>query len=284
MADDSPYYCEHCGSALGQDARFCDACGHAVEPAEEQAGPPRPAPFTRPPAAPAITRQPSKQPVRTRTILVGLAAFAVLSVAVGVGALLLGERFFNKPIFETRPTFVDDFSNPNSGWTVESGADSSSQYDNGRLLLTLATPNQLLTSRLAGRPLPNLALEVETRLIEGPTGSSYGIVARQRDADHLYLFEVSGQGAYRISRNEGEWKVLRDWTRSTAIQTRNATNQLRLYCASVALILYVNGVKVYEGVDTAGWTEGETGLALRTAAEPARVQVSFDNFKVWETR
>ncbi len=83
-------YCEHCGAALGPDARFCGRCGQPVA----QAAPPPQAAEPQPPAQPVSRAQAQAcavvetMPKRKRTPILG----RVLAVLVGLLLIALGLR------------------------------------------------------------------------------------------------------------------------------------------------------------------------------------------------
>ena len=57
MTDTS--FCEHCGAALGTEAKFCEECGEPVKNAEVAAAVPVAAPAPVPPAVRAAQAQPA---------------------------------------------------------------------------------------------------------------------------------------------------------------------------------------------------------------------------------
>ena len=72
-------YCQNCGSALSQDARFCQSCGKAQSPLQ-----PLP-PVPPPPVAVPITRtiQPQQKP-KSKTLWIVIGGVLLLVVIIGI--------------------------------------------------------------------------------------------------------------------------------------------------------------------------------------------------------
>jgi hypothetical protein len=131
-----------------------------------------------------------------------------------------------------RLPWVDDFSDPASGWQAESDASAEVGYHEGVMRILVESPNRLAWAS-AERELANFHLAVEATQVAGPDDNEYGVLVRMQDPDHFYRFSVSGDGYYLVSKYDGEtWESLSgdDWTFSDAIRIGAATNLLEVVC------------------------------------------------------
>jgi hypothetical protein len=94
------------------------------------------------------------------------------------------------------PLFEDDFGDPTSGWPVEVTADSSVGYVDDEYAITLDGASRERAGIVWREgPLPNVALEVNARLIEGSgQNTSLGVGCWDHEADEGYVFAVSEAG------------------------------------------------------------------------------------------
>jgi zinc-ribbon domain len=80
-------FCEQCGAALGEGAKFCPACGKQVTTSTSEQPPARPAPFPNPAEAVPpqhVTPPKKKKPRWGRRILVGFGALVLLIIIISV--------------------------------------------------------------------------------------------------------------------------------------------------------------------------------------------------------
>jgi hypothetical protein len=199
-------------------------------------------------------------------LAVVLMAFAVLLTACGRG----GEEL----------PWVDDFSDPTSGWLAESDAAADVAYQDGVMHVLVKLPNSLAWA-FAERELSDLRLSVEATQVSGPDDNEYGVLVRMEDPDHFYRFSISGDGYYLISKHDGEkWEVLSgdDWAPSDAIHPGTAANLLVVICQGEVMSFSVNGVQLAEVRDNS-YPRGGIGLYAGSFFEPD-VEVHFDDLRV----
>ena len=183
--------------------------------------------------------------------------------------------------------FQDDFSNPDSGWDVHSGADMTVNYTDGRYLISVAEPGVNVWAR-PGLNLSDLRLEAESWYGAGPINNEYGLLCRyERHGDgsnSFYFFFVSSDGYYALG------KVVRDvrtilsppegsYQPTDALRLEpDASNALAATCAGSQFSLAVNGVTVGEFTDEE-LNRGDIGLIAGTFDEGG-VEIYFDNVVV----
>jgi predicted Ser/Thr protein kinase len=258
----------------------------AVVPAMPVAAPATPAAGDAPP--------PDRQPRRRRRwILVALSLALVAAAVAGVLALVTGGS--------SSSTITERFSAVSGGWFPsyhEAEADGS--VKDGAYLVRIKTVDGFrvvahdFDPRAKGRlvrtsslPPGGARLAVDESKVAG-ADSAAGLSCRgngpESDASYYYL-GVSGDGQAFIERySDGETHTLREWRRSPAVRTGNATNHLVGECLGgrdggpVRLSLRVNGSEVARATDPDGFPISFYGF-FAGAHEPG-LAVRFDNFSL----
>ncbi len=177
--------------------------------------------------------------------------------------------------------WADDFSDPASGWQAESDASAEVGYHEGVMHVLVRSPN-LLAWTSAGREFSDFHLSVEATQVAGPDDNEYGALVRMKDANHFYIFSISGDGYYQVSKyDDGEREALSgDWAPSEAVHPGAATNFLEVVCQGVTMTFLVNGVTLAQ-VEDNSYPRGDIGLYAGTFFEPG-VETHFDNLRVEE--
>ena len=204
-----------------------------------------------------------------------LAALLVAATFVLVGAaseLQKGELLFQ-----------DDFETSKVGgaWGCLRGENQSNYYEAGEYIINVVPADSWWRVQ-SGRSFGDSIVEVEATPTGGPDDNVYGLMTGWQNWSNYYLFMISGDGYFRLSKREGgNWTRNDPWTRSEAIKLGKATNLLQVQRQGETLSFYANGVKLADYVD-GSFPEGNAGLiAGTTACGGGNLTVSFDNFSVW---
>ncbi len=176
--------------------------------------------------------------------------------------------------------WTDDFSDPASGWLVESDASAQVEYHDGVMRILIRLPNSIAWAA-AQREFSDFRLSVDATQVAGPDDNEYGVLLRMQDPQHFYRFSVSGDGYYQVAKFDGvEWLILSgdDWLHSETIHHGSATNHLQVLCQGSTMAFSVNGVELVE-VQDSSYSRGDVGLYAGAFFEPD-VEVHFDNLRV----
>lgn len=176
----------------------------------------------------------------------------------------------------------DDFSDPTSGWQLETDETAEVGYFEGTLRIVVKAPNRSAWA-WAGRRLYDFHLTVEATQVAGPDDNEYGVQVRMQDHQHFYRFAISGDGYYQVSKYDGAaWEVLSaEWPTSDAIRQGMATNVLEVVCIGPRLTFIVNGETLVEVRDSA-YRWGDIGLYAGKFYTPGDVEIRFDDLVVEE--
>lgn len=174
--------------------------------------------------------------------------------------------------------FVDDFSDPGSGWQTWSEGDSVIAYHEGGLRFIINEPHYDYWSR-PGRWYGDVRLETLVTLKHGSDDNDFGLICRFQDDRNFYMFLASSDGYAGIVKvQNGNYDVISGSALEykTEVARGQASNLLRAECSGSDLTFFVNDVKVAEAKDDA-FPEGDIGLIAGTYDSPG-VDILFDHF------
>lgn len=170
-------------------------------------------------------------------------------------------------------SYVDDFSDPNSGWPIDSDQAVSVGYVGGEYRITVAEPGWVIAVTASDRLEDSGQVEIDMRAVNSvfTAGLMFGL---NNDFTQFYTFELFPDGqlwqVWRFNANTGY--SLLDEGISGAIKTGGATNHLAVVNEGTTLRLTVNGQTLH----TRSMTNGRVGIS--TFSYDANVDVRFDNY------
>ena len=181
--------------------------------------------------------------------------------------------------------FLDDFSNPESGFQHQADADAITDYVDGQYKIEVFTP-QLNVWSVNGPQLTDAVLKVNAHTAAGSENNLYGLICRYRDDKNFYFFVISADGYYAIGKvkendaKTGEISLLSSkvYEPSDKIVTGSAVNHVVATCLAQTLTLNVNGSQLAQVTDS-DFSAGRAGLIAGTFADPD-TEVRFDDLVV----
>ncbi len=135
----------------------------------------------------------------------------------------------------------------NGDWSQYPGR-LAAQIDAGQMRISVGEPSGGAYS-VAQPHFGDFDLRVDAQAISGPVDNGYGVVFRLQNQDNTqladdnyYLFLISSDGYYRVSRVvDGDVRVISDWIQSPLIQQGlDAVNHLRVVAQGDQFHFYVN--------------------------------------------
>jgi hypothetical protein len=138
--------------------------------------------------------------------------------------------------------YATTFDSFNDEWDLPQGRQSADLVD-GELVLA---ENSGYTdvgfyARLDSRKFGDFDLRVHTRLMGGDNDNSFGVVFRWRDFDNYYIFEISGDGYYRLTKvQDGVAEPITTWTPSEIIHQGQAINEIQIIAKGDHFIFKIN--------------------------------------------
>ncbi len=210
----------------------------------------------------------------------------LLLAFLGIGIMNIGCIFSNwipvaeNQINDSSILFMDDFSDPKSGWDTWSDHISSVEYDTGWLRMVVRQPYfDFRTS--PGLSFQDSKVQVTAAMAGGPVDNLYGLVCRYQDEGNYYTFLVGSDGYGGIARvMDGDFEVITGGKLQfdARIKQASAPNRLEAQCVGPRLTFLVNDDLIYE-VGDPKLIHGKVGLMAGSYQVPG-VDIIFDDFRV----
>jgi hypothetical protein len=175
----------------------------------------------------------------------------------------------------------DDFSS--SKWGTGTDKDSSIEYANNALQVTLFTKNYFVWSTPNDQNYSNVHLEVTVTNNNTDPTTAFGLMCNQQTTTNdFYYFAVTPAGQYAIAKAVTGQKDLfltnnNQWQYSDAIKANAASYRVSADCGNGTLTLYVDGQKVDSVSDTT-YTNGGVAVFTWSGEDVASANVTFDDF------
>jgi hypothetical protein len=179
------------------------------------------------------------------------------------------------------PLPKDDFSSNDSGWGTGTDSESSVEYENGGLHMTVSTPFFVTWSTPSLEFIENVHVEVNVTNVSSDPDATFGIVCNEAsNTNNFYYVGVSSNGYYAFIKSAivADDVYLKEGT-SDVISASAGSMRLGLDCGNGVMTLYVNGTQI-DTVSDSTYTSGTVGLFAATDDEVGGVDVTFDDFVV----
>jgi len=176
--------------------------------------------------------------------------------------------------------FMDDFSDPKSGWDRLQSSLGMSDYREDTYQIIVNAPS---TDLFANPHLiyKDVIIEVTATRLAGPENNNFGVICRYKDEQNFYAAQISISGYGGIFRmKKGVYKLLSgdQMLPVPAVLGGNSPNRIRFECIGSSLMLVVNDAPVDQREDSS-FEIGDVGLIAGTYDQPG-VHIAFDDFKV----
>jgi hypothetical protein len=177
--------------------------------------------------------------------------------------------------------FEDDFSSTGSGWDDIEDEEGITGYRDGGYRILINKTDWYFWST-PGVNFSDVVISVEATKSGGPDNNEFGVICRYVDEDNFYIFSISSDGYYGISKfvaGEQSGVGMEDMQfNDQIIKLGASTNNLRATCNGSNLKFEVNGQTLVD-VSDSSLTTGDVGVIASTLEEMG-VNILFDNFVV----
>ena len=176
----------------------------------------------------------------------------------------------------------DNFSGSDSGWGIGTDGDSSVEYSNNALDISVNKDLYFVWSTPNDEDYENIHAEVTAFNHSTDPAGAFGIICNMQLTNTSYYFAITGAGEYAIGiytfagdtllTNDGEWG------HSDLIKAGADSYRIGADCGSNGtLTLYVDGQRIDSVSDTT-YTSGNVALYVWSGKELNSTHVSFDDF------
>jgi len=178
--------------------------------------------------------------------------------------------------------FSDDFSQDTGDWEIFSRSEGDVFYEGGWLHVMNYTTAPIDTATMLDHYFSDFILEVEVKLVDGTDDNWQGVVCRYQDDGNYYVFNISADGYYYISRFiDYDQTALAEATPSSYInQGWDVVNTMTVECVGNSLKLSVNGHTLASVTDST-FSGGDIGLLVTSWAGDFS-EIAFDNLVINE--
>ncbi|MFN8414160.1 MAG: hypothetical protein U0Z26_17400 [Anaerolineales bacterium] len=179
------------------------------------------------------------------------------------------------------PLPKDDFSDSSSGWGTGTDTQSSVEYDNGGLKMTVSQPYYLTWSTPGMDSLENVHIEVSVANTSIDQEAIFGIICNEQGTtNNFYYVGVSPDGYYAFYKSHivGKDDKLKEG-KSDVISSSSQSMRLGLDCKNGSMTLYVNGQQI-DSVSDSDYTSGSMGLFAGSDDQQNGASVVFDDFVI----
>ncbi len=171
----------------------------------------------------------------------------------------------------------DEFNNNNNGWALGSFSAGGADIVNGKMEISLDTPNYLIWSDLPDM-YDSFVLVVNADVVYPAGDGDFGFICGLQDAENFIGMEISEDGYYIIYKYvNDEYYTLVDWAYSDVVAAGGPFT-LAAYCGPDRLALAVNDTLLAETSDP-DYSAGRVALVAGTY-DNANLTVDFDNFTI----
>jgi len=175
----------------------------------------------------------------------------------------------------------DDFSNPNSGWSVSDDATSTERYVEGAFSI-LIKKARIYVPRCKG-DYTNGILEIDVMHVSGGDELAGLMFRSTSNHDDFYTLRVAPSGRFAVekhSKDQGFVPLLAR-SNSTYVKGRGQWNHLRVEFRGPTIVPYINGYQVDAGLKDSSYQQGCIGFVACTCDGSESVEVRFDNLKLY---
>ncbi len=184
---------------------------------------------------------------------------------------------------ENEILFEDYFDSDANGWATGEFEDDYTQNEitiaDGVYTLNVTAKQKAYVEKvLPNRDFSDFVLTVEATPLDTEEHYSYGVAFRESNDLHNYTFEIGNDQLYSIQLYDGNWKTLKEWSSTDAINV-GETNELMVIADGSTLTFFINGEELTT-LEDATLSEGTVGLVVDMFEEGESAAVEFDNLVV----
>jgi hypothetical protein len=230
------------------------------------------------------------KPLRVRSFLLILIAVPTLLLALAAcGDAPPTPTLTSAPpptviVITAEGPYLAAFDGPGD-WLVGDSDNSLGSVHDGEYYLSIKQPRSLAWTN-EPRIFGDGVYEVNARLVSGPEASGYGILLMgSSDLSAFFYVMLTGDGRYDVGYCEEtcgkEQSIIGGYKLSSAVQTDNQANHLKIILSKGQLSLEINGAPV-SAVSGLVYSRGVIGL-IGESDQYGGFEAAFDNFSVVET-
>ena len=187
------------------------------------------------------------------------------------------------PVIDTGEILLEDDFTGDSNWGTLTDTDSSVEYENNSLNMSIFRENWVIWSTPNDANYRNVHMEVTVHTNDTDPTTAFGFICAQQPKDwSFYYLAATPGGQYAIIKaTDGESDVFLtgdgQWVVSNLITPNSSSYRVGADCGNGRLTLYVDGKQIASVTDNTYGT-GRVGLFTWSGAKAPAADVNFDDF------
>jgi hypothetical protein len=178
------------------------------------------------------------------------------------------------------PNFMDDFSNPDRGWSNFDDEMVNMGVVDGEYQIRTKRSGYLYQSFSPACLMNEYYVETDVRW-SGPSGAYYGLVFGYKSETDFYVFEVNSDyqmfDVYHYTPNG--WIGIILLSETSVIYPGNQTNHLEVKYENLRPFFYINGRYVGQILTDTSSNLSQVGVFVTPYSDSPQAEARFDNFR-----
>jgi hypothetical protein len=178
-----------------------------------------------------------------------------------------------------QPVYQDNFTDPNSGWDAQTGANHTTAYGSGEYIVTVSQPSKIGWGN-AQTTLSDVHIDVTAKSVGAAKDAAFGVICDYQDTNNFYYLGITSDGYYAIVKVQDNQDTFftsakNQWIKTSKFKLNAASYRVGVDCGTGTLALYVDGTPIDTASDST-FTTGEIGLFAGTFDNPG-AEIHFSN-------
>ena len=157
----------------------------------------------------------------TRAVLFGVSSFFVLVLGIRTAAGWMADFYNGIPLQVKRNIFFDEFKDNANDWKfLTDSATLAGRIENGCLYWESKDNSAYVAQKeIAINQNGNFEIEAKIKYVKGGNpATGFGLVWG-KEGGRYFIFQINANGSYSIDKYENGWQSIKDWTRSSTLNT-----------------------------------------------------------------
>jgi len=177
----------------------------------------------------------------TRAVLFGVSSFFVLALGIRQAAGWMADFYNGIPLQAKKNIFFDEFKDNANGWKfLTDSANWAGRIENGCLYWESKDKSAYFAQReIAIDQNGDFEIEAKIKYVKGGNpATGFGLIWGKEEGRY-FIFQINANGSYSLDKYENGWQPIKDWTRSSVLNT-NDFNKLTLRKVGGVFTFFLN--------------------------------------------
>lgn len=181
---------------------------------------------------------------------------------------------------QTEPDLSDDFSDPNSGWTIDQDATRNVGYADNAYHIRIEGSGHGWVTGTSGEAIGDGILQLDVTDAADSASHPFGVFVRGQDPDNFHGFIIASDESYAAFRmQDGQFAMDGEPNKRLppGVYRHDGPNRIQVFLAADRIVYFLNERQIDQAKPV--WPTGRAGVL--SAVIQGKTDVSFDDWKVW---